>query len=146
MGTSGTKAANDSTTLARYIALQIPALLAVGGAAGVLWELDYLSTRVAGGLFGVWLIKDIVAYPFVRRAYERRDRTPVEDLIGACGEVREPLSPAGYVWLGRELWRAEVRAGAEHLPAGSTVVVRATRGLTLIVEPLSRRDDTALPR
>jgi membrane-bound serine protease (ClpP class) len=75
-------------------------------------------------------------------------RTPVqtgrEELIGATGDVRVPLTPIGQVWIDGALWRAsladDARADdAERVPGrGARVRVEAVEGLTLRVRPLKR--------
>jgi membrane-bound serine protease (ClpP class) len=61
-------------------------------------------------------------------------RTGAEELIGAVGEVREPLDPVGQVFLNGAIWRARA-AGAGPIGLGNRVRVRSVDGLTLEVEP-----------
>jgi len=56
--------------------------------------------------------------------------------IGARGHAIEPLNPSGYVRVRGELWKAEAFGPAAQIPAGSPVVVREGRGLTLLVDPV----------
>lgn len=123
------------STLKRYTLLQIPGWLVVGAVLVAGWELDLVSPATAAILFALWVAKDAVAYPLVRKAYERRSGTAADDLIGSRGEVQRELAPAGLVRIRGELWRSEVEGATPPIPAGSTVIVRAARGLTLIVEP-----------
>ena len=67
-------------------------------------------------------------YPVMRDTF----RPPRRGLVGARGQAVERLAPAGYVKVEGELWRAEA-AGAE-IAAGTAIVVREARGLTLRVE------------
>ena len=116
--------------------LQIPGWILVGGllALGVRWW--GLSLRLALALFGVWLLKDAVLFPFLRVAYEPGGGGAGADaLVGARGVASQSLDPRGYVRVGAELWRAEVADGARPIPRGGGVRVRHVRGLTLVVEP-----------
>ena len=69
-----------------------------------------------------------------RLARRWRPKTGAEAMIGMRAEVVSPLHPTGQVHLNGELWEAtsDVRADV-----GETVVVRALKGLTLVVEPVS---------
>ncbi|HEY8001348.1 MAG: nodulation protein NfeD [Vicinamibacteria bacterium] len=74
-------------------------------------------------------------------------RAPVqtgrEDLIGASGDVREPLTPVGQIYLDGALWRASLADAADDDDAervrerGARVRVEAVEGLTLRVRPLA---------
>ncbi len=122
------------STLQRYTLFQIPGWIIGGIVLAGCWELELISVRTAMFLFGLLLLKDIVAYPLVHRAYEDRSASRLEDLIGSNGVVQRELAPAGFVRIRGELWRAEIIADTPPLSPGTRVIVRNTRGLTLIVE------------
>ncbi len=67
-----------------------------------------------------------------------------ERLVGATGDVREPIDPAGQVFVDGALWRAEpvdeLSDGA--IPSGATVLVEAVEGLTLRVRPVEAEETT----
>jgi membrane-bound serine protease (ClpP class) len=66
-------------------------------------------------------------------------RTGWEELVGAVGEVRQPLDPLGQVYLQGALWRARLNNGAaasQPVAIGSRVRVESVEGLTLEVSPL----------
>ncbi len=65
------------------------------------------------------------------RVRGQKVQTGAEKLVGATGEVTEPLSPMGQIRVLGELW--EARAAPE-LPRGTRVRVIAIDGLTLEVE------------
>ncbi len=122
--------------IGKYLLLQIPGWILVGGllALGVLWW--GLSQRLALALFAAWLLKDAVLFPFLRVAYESGGGSGGADaLVGARGVASQSLDPGGYVRVGSELWRAEVADGTQPIPRGGGVRVRDVRGLTLLVEP-----------
>jgi membrane protein implicated in regulation of membrane protease activity len=124
-----------SWVIGKYVLLQIPGWILVGGllALGVRWW--GLSHRLALALFALWLLKDAVLFPFLRVAYEPGGGGGADALIGARGVASQSLDPRGYVRVGAELWRAEVTDGARPIPRGGGVRVRQVRGLTLLVEP-----------
>jgi membrane protein implicated in regulation of membrane protease activity len=122
------------STLARYTLLQIPGWVVTAAVLAIPLELGVLSFRVTAILFGLLVLKDVIVYPFVRRAYEPAGSNRVEDLIGHLAEVRRDLSPEGYVWLRGELWRAEADTAGDPIAPGGRVRVVGARGLTLIVE------------
>ena len=121
--------------IGKYLLLQIPGWILVGGllVLGVRWW--GLSVRLALALFAVWLLKDAVLFPFLRVAYEPGGGGGADALVGARGIASQSLDPRGYVRVGAELWRAEVADGARPIPRGGGVRVRNVRGLTLEVEP-----------
>jgi membrane-bound serine protease (ClpP class) len=63
----------------------------------------------------------------------------VENLIGAIGEVTDPLAPSGQIRVLGELW--EARSSSE-LPRGSRVRVVALHGLALEVETIDEAANT----
>jgi membrane protein implicated in regulation of membrane protease activity len=123
------------TALRRYVLLQIPdACLSALVLAG-LYQWAGLAGWLAVGLFGLWVVVNVVQYPFVMHAYSGTpsDMVGPERLIGAPGVVTRTLDPDGWVRVGAELWRADLIEQVGPLPEGSRVQVRAVRGLTLIV-------------
>lgn len=125
----------SARVVVRYGLLQLPglALLVLFLVLARRW-FDIPSWLVWGFL-ALWVLKDVILFPFVWRAYDRdqpRDRNP---LLGAHGIARDRLAPSGYILVHGELWQAEVTEGSPPIEKGKGVLVRGTRGLTLIVEP-----------
>jgi membrane-bound ClpP family serine protease len=122
--------------LARYLTAQVPGWIIV--AIGAMVASSYgADARLAWTIAGAWVFKDLVAYPFVRRSYER-GRAATEALVGEVGLVRDKLAPGGWVTIRGEVWRAELddgAAGAGPVPAGRKVRVRSVDGRTLRVVP-----------
>jgi membrane protein implicated in regulation of membrane protease activity len=121
------------TTLTRYVLLQVPGWMLV---ALVLMGAQHwleISLRVITGLFFLWVVKDLIFYPFVRTAYESRAKTGTEQLIGIQGIAQGQLDPHGYVRIRGELWRAEAEPSHKPILSGSFIRVQAAYGLTLIV-------------
>jgi membrane-bound ClpP family serine protease len=125
--------APSRSPLSRYLFAQVPGwvIVAIGAVVASSYGAD---ERLAWTIAAAWVVKDIVAYPFVRRAYER-SRSATEALVGAVGVVRDSLSPSGWITIRGEVWRAELVGGGGALPAGRTVRVRSVEGRTLRVVP-----------
>jgi membrane-bound serine protease (ClpP class) len=68
-------------------------------------------------------------------------RTGWEEIVGSVGEVREPLDPAGQVFVDGALWRARADDGTE-VGLGNRVRVKSVDGLTLVVEPVAGEEQT----
>jgi membrane-bound serine protease (ClpP class) len=85
---------------------------------------------VGGAVSGALFVLEIGYWQ--RRVRGQKVRTGAENLVGATGEVSEPLTPVGQVRVLGELWAA--RAASE-LPRGTRVRVIAMDGLRLEVEP-----------
>ncbi len=82
----------------------------------------------------IWVVKDIVLFPFVWRAYDKPRAGDPYSMIGARGIAQERLAPSGYALVGRELWRVEMIEPGEPVKKGEAVRVREINGLTLMVE------------
>jgi membrane protein implicated in regulation of membrane protease activity len=122
--------------LARYLFAQVPGwvIVAIGAVVASAYGAE---PRLAWTIAAAWIVKDLIAYPFVRRAYER-SRSATEALVGSVGVVRNPLAPSGWVTIRGEVWRAELDTGAasEPVPAGRKVRVESVEGRTLRVVPV----------
>src|SRR4029078_7918112 len=91
------------------------AIVAIGAMVASSYGAD---PRLAWTIAAAWGVKDVVAYPFVRRAYEGW-RSATEALIGAVGVVRDALAPSGWVAIRGEVWRAGLAAGGGPLAGGA---------------------------
>ena len=89
------------------------------------------------GLIVMWVGKDVVMFPFVRKAYEPQD--DANPMIGSLGVVEKRLSPSGFVRIRGELWKAHVPDGSMPIDRGETMRVIAIEGLTLVVERAAER-------
>jgi membrane protein implicated in regulation of membrane protease activity len=117
----------------KYLLLQVPGWILGAVVLVAVWNWAGLPAWIAVLVFILLVAKDFAIYPFVRSSFRVNHRTGMGQLIGARGTTREGLNPNGYVRVGGELWRAETEPGLPAVPAGGTVRVRKTRGLTLIV-------------
>ncbi len=87
-----------------------------------------------GGFAGLVLFGFEVAY-WQRRVRHQKVQTGVGTLVGATGEVSEPLAPVGQIRVRGEVWEAH---SSSELSLGTRVRVIAVHGLTLEVEPVDR--------
>jgi membrane-bound serine protease (ClpP class) len=125
-------------------------LLAIIGAAGfaaagivALGEDSEVADYVGPGLITLGVLSLVTVFvitPKVVRAHRDEPvRTGWEEVVGSVGEVREPLDPAGQIFVGGALWRARAADGGE-IGVGNRVRVESVDGLTLVVRPVSAGD------
>ena len=117
----------------RYLLFQLPGWILVILLLGAAHRWLGLSIPAAAGLFLLFVAKDFVIYPYVRKAYEIDNRTGAELLIGTIGVTKRPLDPEGYVLVKGELWRAVASPAEQPIPENTQVVIQAVSELTLIV-------------
>lgn len=100
--------------------------------SGAVIRMDHRPVRPVGGegCRHLLLTRDAFTPP----------RTRPETLVGARAIVTEPLAPEGQARVGAGHWRAESLRPDEDTPHGTRVIVRAARGLTLLVEGESATD------
>jgi membrane-bound ClpP family serine protease len=126
----------DSKTILKYIALHLAEL--------VVLVLGIILVRYFFGIpnwsiiviISLWIVKDIVLFPKVWRAYAYNDNRPMNEFIGLEATVADGLHPAGYVRVHGELWKAEVSDRRQTLKRGERTRVVDSSGMTLIVERL----------
>ena len=124
----------STRTFLKYLLLQIPGWVLVLILLFLLRSWIDLPVWLGVTVLSVWVVKDLVLFPFFRRSYEDDPAsTGGERLVGTRGVVTTTLEPQGYIRVRGELWRAEVRT-AESVPQGSVVRIASARGLTLSVE------------
>jgi len=116
----------------KYLAVQIPGWLAWAVVLGAFWEWRIIPAWVVGVLLGLYVVKDVVMFPFVRRAYETNTQHGPAQLVGAVGTACDRLNPTGYVRVRGELWRAE-STDAEPIEVGASVRIIGASGYTLRV-------------
>lgn len=121
------------SVVGKYVLFQLPGWLIVGTLAWAARDWVGLPNWAALTALGAWMAKDAALFPFVRVAYESHDDRG-HGMIGARARATETLDPHGFVQIGAELWRAELR-GEGPVLAGTDVVVKDVEGLTLVVEP-----------
>ena len=117
-------------TVTRYYLFQIPGWLLAGALVAVLHAWLGLPVWAALTVLGVVVMKDVVCYPFLRKAYQL-EASGAAQLVGLRGVARDTLDPTGYIYVHGELWRARTEAGT--IPAGAEVKVIGGQRMTLTV-------------
>ncbi len=133
--------ASALSTWKRYWLFQLPGIAFVAGVAalGTIWfRLPDWTVPLAVAL---WVVKDLLLYPFVGFAYEGSKPSGPESMVGAVGTATEDFSSGGFVKIGPELWRAE---SAAPVRAGGIVRVTGCDGMTLRVEAVKQEDRHSL--
>ncbi len=118
-------------TISKYVLLQIPGWVILGVVLFFLWKWDWISIEIAWGIFALGFLKDLILYPYLRKAYEPGGKSGSARLIGVRGIARDPLQPSGYVQINGELWQAVTEG--DPIPSGTQVQVLSVRGLKLRV-------------
>jgi membrane-bound ClpP family serine protease len=137
------RTANQMPTFLRYLLLQLPGLLALLFVLLVVRHWFDLSIGIVVALVVAWVVKDLVLYPLLRRAYEVDPRNELDKLLGEEATVTTPLQPDGLVTRRGVLWRAEAAPGEPlPVPSGSRVRIERHHGLVPVVRS-TRGDDAA---
>jgi membrane protein implicated in regulation of membrane protease activity len=123
----------------RYARYQIPDVAIFALILFVLHQWVGLSLGLFIGLVTLWMVKYVVVFSFVWRAYDKPRPGDVTSLIGTQGIAEERLDPAGYVRVHGELWRAEVIGKTMAIEKGQTVLIERADGLTLLVKPFQKK-------
>jgi membrane protein implicated in regulation of membrane protease activity len=125
--------------LLRYARYQIPDVAIFALILSVLHQWVGLSLGLFIGLVTLWMVKYVVVFSFVWRAYDKPRPGDVTSLIGTQGIAEERLDPSGYVRVHGELWRAEVIGKTMAVEKGQTVLIERADGLTLLVKPIQKK-------
>ncbi|MFC1815601.1 NfeD family protein [Thermodesulfobacteriota bacterium] len=88
-----------------------------------------------GAAIAVWILKDIVLYPFIGRFYDPDFQKDLFSMVGKKGIVKKSLRPKGKIVVRGELWHAEVLEKDMKINIGETVVIQGIKGLNLSVMP-----------
>jgi membrane protein implicated in regulation of membrane protease activity len=117
----------------RYILLNIPEFAAVLLILVVIQYWVVIPVWLLWSIIGFWIVKDVVLFPFIWRAYDWERSGRSRSMIGERGIAKEKLAPAGYIQIRGELWRAERLGEGPPIEAGLPVRVKKMEGLTLFV-------------
>jgi membrane protein implicated in regulation of membrane protease activity len=115
----------------RYLLFQLPGFAALILVLLLLYLWLHIPMWSVWTISILWVVKDLVLFPFVWRAY---DKWSADMLTGAKGTATETLCPAGYVMVKGELWKAEIPDGSPPVSKGEVVRVRGLQGLKLLVQ------------
>jgi len=89
----------------------------------------------------LWVVKEIILFPFVWRAYDNTRPEVPRAMVGQRGLTRERLAPAGYIRVQGELWKAENMLGQPPIEKSKWVRVEKIEGLKLFVVPEEANDN-----
>ena len=117
----------------RYVLLQVPGLAAALVVIFLLRRWIVFPDSYAWIGLGLWILKDVLLFPFVWHAYDWDNPGRAGSMIGRRGRVTQKLAPSGYVQIGGELWRAEVAEAALSIEEGEWITVEGMDGLKLFV-------------
>lgn len=116
----------------KYLLFQIPGWLAAALILILAVHWQWISWPLAIAGFALWVIKDLLFYPLLRRAYEP-DRTGAARLVGERGVAEGDLTPSGYIRVRGELWRATADSGGQPVASGTEVEVIGAERMELTV-------------
>jgi len=119
----------------KYSLLQLPALVFLALILHLIQLWVQMPAWLIWGMVGLWVVKDVMLFPFVWRSYDQNRLADANSMVGLHGIAKNSLTPSGYVEVHGELWRAEVMQGSPFVESGGGVRVKEIRGLTLIVQP-----------
>ena len=114
----------------KYALFQLPGLILFFLILILVQRWTDLPLRFICGLLILWVIKDVVLFFFVWRAYQR----VANPLIGMKGVAEERLAPSGYIRVHGELWQAEMIREGPPIEKGEFVRIKGIRGLVLLVQ------------
>jgi membrane protein implicated in regulation of membrane protease activity len=123
----------------RYALYQIPDMVILALILFVLHQWVGLSLGLVIGLISLWMVKYVLVFRFVWRAYDKPRPGDVTSLIGTQGIAEEVLDPSGYIRVHGELWRAEVIGKTMVIEKGQVVLIERADGLTLLVKPFQKK-------
>jgi membrane protein implicated in regulation of membrane protease activity len=123
----------------RYALFQIPDIAILALILFVLHQWVDLSLWLFPAIISLWIMKYILVFSFVWRAYDKPRPGDVKSLIGTEGIAEERLDPSGYIRVHGELWRAEVIGKTVPVEKGETVRIERASGLTLLVKPVQNK-------
>ena len=125
----------SARVVVRYAIFQVPAVVLLALVLTLVRRWVNIPTWSAWGLVGLWVVKDVILFPFVWRAYDTDNAMAANSMVGARGIAKDRLNPSGYIQVRAELWQAEVIGDGPPIDRGQRVRVRGICGLKLLVQP-----------
>ena len=119
----------------KYLLFQIPGWIIAATVLTLLVHWEALSKSLAVLCFAGWLLKDLLVYPFFRRAYEP-DVTGSARLVGSKGIAEGDLTPTGYIRVRGELWRALASPADQVVRSGTEVEIVGAERMEVFVRAL----------
>jgi membrane-bound ClpP family serine protease len=116
----------------KYLLFQIPGWIISALVLMLLWHWKLIPKWLAVLCFFGWLLKDLLVYPFFRRAYEP-GITGSARLVGSRGVAQGDLAPTGYIRVRGELCRAAVRPADQVVRSGAEVEIVSAERMEVFV-------------
>jgi membrane protein implicated in regulation of membrane protease activity len=129
----------SAKVILKYAVLQLAQTAVVVGVLIVVRHFTSMPAWIIITILAVWILKDIVFFPKVWRAYAFDDNRPIRSLVGLEATVVFTLNPVGHVRVKGEFWKAELRNPNSVAERGDRVRVVDVRGTTPIVESFDDR-------
>lgn len=123
-----------SSDFRTYLVVQLPGWTLAAVVIAIVSRWTSLPVWMGVAVFGLWVVKDLLLYPAMRRFY--RPEPAERRIVGQRGTAVTPIGPRGFVRVQGELWQAR---SDQPISQGATIVVRDVEGLTLLVT-CSHRD------
>ncbi len=123
----------------RYALFQIPDIGILALILFVVHQWVDLSLGLVIGIASLWMVKYVIVFSFVWRAYDKPRPGEIKSLIGTEGIAEERLDPSGYIRVHGELWWAEVIGKTIPVEKGETVLIERACGLALLVKPVLKK-------
>jgi len=124
----------DRKIIIRYSLFQIPSLLVVIFLIFTVNHWYPLGDLLKIVIILLWALKDILMFPFVRKAYSQKDRDKSKSILGETGVAIEVINPKGFVKIRGEIWQAELTENDIPILKGDRVEVVNIDGLKLKVQ------------
>ena len=124
----------------RYGLLMIPGTVALVLILLVIRHWIVIPAWIFGSIVALWIVKDVVLFPFVWQAYDQQPSKKSGSMVGRHGVAKERLAPAGYIQIGGELWQAEKVGSGPAIEIGEGVRVKKMEGLKLFVVSVKTDD------
>jgi membrane-bound ClpP family serine protease len=128
----------------RYALFQVPEIIVLVCVLLLVETWISLPRLVFWGILALAVVKDIVLFPVVWKAYDDSPSDDSQHMAGQNGIACGRLDPEGYVFVDGEQWRAQIESGEPPVEKGDTVTVVEVRGLTLVVraDPSRTHEDS----
>jgi membrane protein implicated in regulation of membrane protease activity len=120
----------------KYLLFQIPGWIISATVLAVLVHWESLQKWLAVLCFFGWLLKDLLVYPFFRRAYEPGVSGSAR-LVGSKGIAEGDLTPTGYIRVRGELWRAVVSPADQVVRSGTEVEIVGAERMEVFVRAVN---------
>lgn len=117
----------------RYSLFQIPSLLIVTLLVFTVNHWYILDNAIIVMIILFWILKDILIFPFVWKAYSHKDRDKSKTILNQHGVAVDTINPKGFVKINGEIWQAELVEPNDPINQGQPIEVVEIDGLKLKV-------------